>query len=81
MKGRSKKEEGKEGGAAWEGGMIVRGVETVAVRARGGEAVKEQLSSRVSIPELKEKKSIRSHQSHRSSASQQLLKLKPRRPL
>ena len=62
--------------------MIVRGAETVAVRTRGGEAVKEQLSSRVSIPELKEKKkSGRSHQSHLTSASQQHLKLKPRRLL
>lgn len=34
------------GGTAWEGGMIVRGAETVAERARGREeATEEQLSS------------------------------------
>lgn len=38
---------GERGGAAaWEGGMIVRGGETVVERARGREeAAKEQLSS------------------------------------
>lgn len=64
--------------------MIVRGAETVAERARGREkAAKEQLSSRVSVPQKnkKGKKTGGGRHSCLCGASQQLLKLKPRHPL